>query len=380
LEAAVEGQEEGGAGRGDPGWEAAYAALSLLEAFAEAAPAALAWGGGDGDGAASPPRRAWLAAARLALYPHAWVRRASARLVGRALGDPAAGPGLLACPGGAVGGRAAAGLPACRVLARAALTAAQDPSAAGDEGLLSQACKNAVFLAEALYVLDREAGLVPASVCGAGGGGGEAADAAATTAAAAFSDDDEDAATAATPSNRTGLTLLGLCRAAARLADGRPCGGRGAPSSADPEALAQRLAGLRLVAALPARLGPAAIAPYLPTLLTPAFRITEGGAPAPEEAKALTAEVLDAVRSAAGAGPALAGYNAARAAVLAARSARRTAKAVHALVSPEAAAQDRIRKQQRRAVGRKRQMEEVGRRRAAGLPVAKNRRASRREE
>ena len=176
---------------------------------------------------------------------------------------------------------------------------------------------------------------------------------------------------------RTGLTLLGLCRAAARLADGRPAGGRGAPSAGDLDSLPQRLAGLRLIAALPARLGAAASAPYLPTLLAPAFRITEGGAPAPEEAKTLTAEVLEAVRAAAGAGPALAGYNAARAAVLAARTARRTAKAVHALVSPEAAAQDRIRKQARRAVGRKRKMEETSRRRAAGLPVAKNRRERR---
>jgi hypothetical protein len=46
-----------------------------------------------------------------------------------------------------------------------------------------------------------------------------------------------------------------------------------------------------------------------------------------------------------------------------------------ALLDPEAAAQSRMRKQERRATGRKRRLEEVRRMRSAGVAV-KNRRSS----
>ena len=69
------------------------------------------------------------------------------------------------------------------------------------------------------------------------------------------------------------LTMHGLIRRMARLAGDRQWGR--APA---------RCAALRFAAALASRLGPAKVAPYLPVLLAPLYRLTEGAAPAqPDE-------------------------------------------------------------------------------------------------
>ena len=68
------------------------------------------------------------------------------------------------------------------------------------------------------------------------------------------------------------LSLHGLVRRMARLADDRTYPAQRA-----------RLAALRFGAALAARLGRGRVEPYLPTLLRPLYRITEGAAASPDE-------------------------------------------------------------------------------------------------
>ena len=322
-------------GDGDgAGWREAYAVLALLETLADAG----------GLPPAADALAPYLAASRLALYPHVWVRRAAARLVGRALASPAAAAFV-----------DAAGGP--RSVARAALTVAQDPSAGADEGLLAQAIKNLVAVAPALLAADAAAGLVPELPKTASGDEEDEED---EEDGDDGGDSGSDAGAAAAP---TGLTLLSVARAAARMAEAR---------SADADA--QRAAGLKLAAALGARLG-AGAAPYLPTLCLPLVRATEAGGAAPAANKDLALQVMDALRSSVGADALLAGHGAARRRVAAARAGRRAAKAARAVADPAAAARDRLRKQARRAAGRKRKAEEVARLRARGVRV-KNRRAA----
>ena len=68
------------------------------------------------------------------------------------------------------------------------------------------------------------------------------------------------------------LSLHGLVRRMARLADDRTYPAQRA-----------RLAALRFGAALAARLGRGRVEPYLPALLRPLYRITEGAAASPDE-------------------------------------------------------------------------------------------------
>lgn len=70
------------------------------------------------------------------------------------------------------------------------------------------------------------------------------------------------------------LSLHGLVRRMARLADDRTWPAQSA-----------RLAALRFGAALASRLGTGPVEPYLPTLLRPLYRITEGAAASPDEVR-----------------------------------------------------------------------------------------------
>jgi U3 small nucleolar RNA-associated protein 20 len=186
---------------------------------------------------------------------------------------------------------------------------------AADDALLSQATKNLVFLAPRLYSTDLAAGRVPklAPVSKEQSGdeeeeGSPRADGRTGQQAAAGGqamlrntvngtgyeevenagekDDAEDAVkvleadgegaegVGSDGGTETGaLTLHGLVRRMARLADDR----------AWPRTAA-RLAALRFAAALASRLGRDAVAPYLPILLVPLYRITEGDrVPSPDE-------------------------------------------------------------------------------------------------
>jgi len=273
----------------------------------------------------------------------------------------------------------------------------------------AQAAKNLVFLAPHLYEADLRAGRVPATPAPAAaapggapaseehgerdapaggradedlGGRGEREDGLCEDRGEGEGDGAADDQGEDSDDGRAGdggggapagaLTLHGLVRRMARAAEERAWPARRA-----------RLAALRFAAALGSRLGGARLAPYLPALLRPLLRLTEGAPPPPAapgappapdaDARALAAEVLAHLRGVAGPDALLAAYNAARAGVAEARGARRRARALQALADPEAAAAGRLRKQARRAAGRKRTREVLARQRAAGL-VVKNKR------
>lgn len=161
---------------------------------------------------------------------------------------------------------------------------------------LRQATKNLVFLAPHLYEADARAGRVPPLAAST------ASDAPAELQAASAQDDrpahagleqqngrdgerdagsDGEGAAGAEPGSAPGLepgsgpgalSLHGLVRRMARLADDRTYPAQRA-----------RLAALRFGAALAARLGRGRMEPYLPALLRPLYRITEGAAASPDE-------------------------------------------------------------------------------------------------
>ncbi|EFN57812.1 hypothetical protein CHLNCDRAFT_51116 [Chlorella variabilis] len=402
-EAAAGEAGSGGGGGGEapaaaaPGWQEAYYSLLLLQRLLEGSAAAqLGWGSG------AAARRCWAAAQRLLLHRHQWVRKAAGRLVGGGLAAPAVGqPWLEAAGSGAAGTLA---LSFFRQL----------DSEAADEALAGQAVKCLVFLATHMYEDDEAAGRVPpplklagpaaagaahaGEAAGAGAAGGAAAVGSSgeeeeegaggeeeeaeedqddcTEAAAAAADgsgsDGEDGegagaaggeAAAAEEAAGGGLSLQGLVRRMARLADDKTYGRQ-----------LQRGVALRFVAAAAARLGAARVAPYLPLLMRPLYRITEPGATGnPPEVVSLAEEVVAHLRGLAGADAMLAAYNAARQSVRRQRGERKRREALQTLVDPEAAAKRKMRKQQRKAAGKRKQLDHVRRQRSAGV-VVKNKR------
>ncbi|BDA46528.1 probable small subunit processome component 20 homolog [Coccomyxa sp. Obi] len=335
-----------------PGWQVCYACLLLLEKIVTSSPAQVRWAAKSGE-----VREVWLQLPQLLTHRHLWVRKAASRLLGLAFADSGIGEGLLAEEEAAPG-------------RLAFLLFIQLEAEAADEALLSQATKNLVFLAPRLLAGDLAAGRVPLLAtaksgdaantgngdAGNGSAAGEEADG--IDVDADVDDDVEGGGDGATVGGHTALTLHGLIRRMARLADDRSWPRQGA-----------RLAALRFTAALASRLGRDDIPPYLPTMLLPLYRITEGNAANPDEVKALAEEVLAHLREVAGPDALLAAYNRARQTVNSARSERRRQRALQAMLDPEAAAQARMRKQERRAVGRKRAMEETRRLRSAGIAV-----------
>lgn len=168
-----------------------------------------------------------------------------------------------------------------------------------------QATKNLVFLAPHLYAADARAGRVPpvAAASTAGSAPAEAQPASAQDDRPAHAileqrdgrdgehDSDGEGAAGAKPGLELGLepgsapgsepglgpgalSLHGLVRRMARLADDRTFPAQRA-----------RLAALRFGAALAARLGRRRVEPYLPALLRPLYRITEGAAASPDEVR-----------------------------------------------------------------------------------------------
>eukprot|EP00887_Chlorella_sp_A99_P000887 scaffold5.g887.t1 len=414
VEGGTEDGDDAGATAAGASWQEVYYCLLLLQRLLEAAAGAVAW-------AAGAPATCWRSAAGLLLHRHLWVRKAAGRLVGGALADPGVGPAML--DGGGARAPGALALAFFRQL----------DSDAADEALAGQAVKCLVFLAAAMHEEDEAAGRLPPPLraAGAGGAAGGAAgaangrvggaaarrrqqeqeqgqgqgrsdaeagvgeeqqgeDGAGSSGSEEEEEDEEEggggggleeedeeaaeeaaavaeeAAAAAAEAAAGSLSLAGLARRMARLADDKTYARQ-----------LQRGVALRFIAALASRLGAERVAPFLPVLLRPLYRITEPGAAGnPEEVKQLAEEVVAHLRSVAGADALLAGYAAAREEVRAARAARKRRAAQQSLVDPEAAAKRRMAKQRRKAAGRRKKVEDVRRKRAAGVFV-KNKQSKR---
>ncbi|KAL4860053.1 Small subunit processome component 20 [Chlorella vulgaris] len=370
-----------------PGWQEAYYSLLLLQRLLEGAAAQLAWAAG------AAPQRCWGGAQRLLLHRHQWVRKAAGRLVGAGLAAPAVGGSWLEASGAGAAGTLA--LSFFRQL----------DSEAADEALAGQAVKCLVFLCTLLYDDDAAAGKLPPPLKlssstaaaaegedGEGGAHGAAAVAEANgeeedeeeeevdeearlhadgqPAAPAAGSDSEDVeeeaaeATAAEEAAAGSLTLHGLVRRMSRLADDKTYARQ-----------LHRGVALRFIAALASRLGAARVGPYLPLLMRPLYRITEPGATGnPPEIASLAEEIVSHLRGLAGADAMLAAYSQAREVVRSQRGERKRKEALQTLVDPEAAAKRKIRKQQRKASGKRKQLEHVKRLRSAGV-VVKNKQA-----
>ncbi|KAK9808411.1 hypothetical protein WJX73_001754 [Symbiochloris irregularis] len=331
-------------------WHGKYSVLVLLEKLATYSPSSVRWQEGQ------VAQQVWEAVASLLVHPHQWVRGAVARLLGLAFDQAAIWEGLL-------GGGPHSVAPG--VLAAQLLQAFTAPEA--DEGLRKQAVRCLVFLAPRLHCNHAAAGQ---DVHSAAAGNGSIEAELATLDAAASDSEDEDSAeeAAAQPGDgAVSVTLHGLARRVARLASMRL-------ASQGPV----RATALQCMAALGSTLSPEALASCLPLLLPPLYRIDEAGPTEPAEVRELAAEVLQHLKDRAGADEVAAAYRSAQSSVQQARSERKRLQAVQAIADPEAAAQARMRKQQRRAGARKRQAAQHARLRSASsyAPSTKRRRGS----
>ncbi|KAK9818396.1 hypothetical protein WJX72_012002 [[Myrmecia] bisecta] len=368
-------------------WQEAYYGLLFVEKVLASAPAQVGWQAGE------TVRQLWQAVSALLLHRHLWVRKAAARLMGLAFANVKLAGGLLSQQEGAAG-------------RLAFLFYRQLESEAADEALMSQAVKCLVFLAADMYAYDSQRGAVPEAVVvppdsnglhaelllpdgtlplangngaahspAASAGAGEALDEGQhpdqdldrdqdqDQAAAGEAEDDEAVDDGEGEQGDGGLSLHGLVRRVAKLADDRSYNRQ-----------QQRMAALRFTAALASRLGAPPILAYLPPLMRPLFRITESAAPNRDDVKLLTEEVIAHLRGVAGGDALINAFNVARRSVTTTRTERKRKQALQVLADPEAAAQQKLRKQARRAAGRKRKSEEMNRLRTAGIAVKNKRR------
>ncbi|KAK9840687.1 hypothetical protein WJX84_003409, partial [Apatococcus fuscideae] len=392
--------------KGKAGRREVYYILLLVERIAQHTPRQVAWGSG------LEAQSLWQAVQGLLEYPHVWVRKASARLLGLILASPSIGPGLLASQERQAGR-----------LARACYLQLEADSA--DEALLNQALKCIVFLAIPLYEQDAALHLIPPeqptpSPAAAGRANGDtsgvdvdghgtdvvpAANGSAPTSSPAAAgslpqmerdqeamgassngsehhadgsagsdqdrgqetDGDDDDGDGYRPTEgdavegekewaQGSFSLAGLVRRMSSLACDRSY-----PRQA------HRMAALRFIAALSSRLGGDKTRPFLAPLLRPLFLITEGASPVPEEVKALGQEVLAHLYDVIGTDAVLRAFNAARRDVLDRRQARRTRQAVQVMVDPEAASRRKLKKASRQAAGKKRKLEDFRRQRSTGV-------------
>ncbi|KAK9843296.1 hypothetical protein WJX74_009992 [Apatococcus lobatus] len=395
--AAAELEAEAAAPLVAAGWQEVYHSLLLVERMAQHTPRQVAWGSGQ------EAQTLWHAVQGLLEYPHVWVRKASARLLGLVLASPSIGPGLLESQEGQVG-----------LLARSCFLQLEADSA--DEALLNQALKCIVFLTLPLYEQDAARNLIPsdqpqptsaaqsgsrmAGPMSADGGerrpanghepsNAEQAHAQYDERMVGDSDAELDTSDAAANGAANGaqqdldtgdgdgaegkgywqlegqrredlvqgsFTLAGLVRRMSSLACDRSY-----PRQA------HRMAALRFIAAFASRVGGDRTQPFLPPLLRPLFLITEGASPVPEEVMALGQEVLAHLYEVIGSDAVLKAFNAARRDVLDRRQARRTRQAVQVMVDPEAASKRKLKKASRQAAGRKRKLEDFRRQRSTGV-------------
>eukprot|EP00897_Mesotaenium_endlicherianum_P002352 jgi/Mesen1/2144/ME000152S01235 len=130
----------------------------------------------------------------------------------------------------------------------------------------------------------------------------------------------------------------------------------------------QASAVLRWFAAMSSRLGAQHMAPYVPLVLVPIFRIVEGvaGKTVPEDLKQLGEEVMAHIREAVGVSTFVHMYNAARRDVRAQRETRKTAEKISALVDPERSAQKKRRLTEKRQATKRKKVEAYKRHRGDG--------------
>ena len=336
-------------------WQEAYYCLVLLEKILHIAPTMLSLSSSSDSPSSPATHGCWSAMCLLLLHPHAWVRKASARLLGAGLAAPHVGPPLLAQGGDAFPGQ----------LALSFFRQLDSPVA--DEGMAGQAVKCLVFLSLFMYESDEKRGRVPlwrsthhVRRSGNGGNGSVQGGEEEEEEGEEEEEEEEEEEAMMNSSNETdSLSLAALIRRMTRVADDKSYVRQ-----------LQRGTALRFIAAVTSRLGPQRIEPYLPLLLRPLYRLTEPGSTGNNpETKTLGDEILAHLRTVVGADVLLAGYGAARSAVRRQRGERKRQAAVQTLVDPEAAAKRKIRTAERKKKGKKRAMEEVRRMRGAGVVV-----------
>jgi U3 small nucleolar RNA-associated protein 20 len=320
-------------------WEAVYYCLVLLQKMTTLDPAIkttiLSW---------SNAKDMWSTIPPLLVHNHAWVRGAAGRVIGAALAEEEAigGPMLKSGVEGTGAGQLALAF------------YRQFDSDAADEGLAGQAVKCMVFLAP--FMMNES-------------------DKKSATKNAQNGDDEEDDGDEENEKNNNNdsqsasswSSLHGLCKRMARLADDRNYARQ-----------MQRALALRFIAALSSRLQQGLVSPYLPTLLKPLYRLSEPGGNVSSSADIVTLgeEVMSHLRSVVDGDLLLQAFNIAREGVVQGRVERKRKAAVQSMVDPEAAAKRRMRKQERKGVGKKRKLEAVKRMRSAGVAV-KNKKSKR---
>ncbi|CAG9460436.1 unnamed protein product [Pedinophyceae sp. YPF-701] len=266
----------------------------------------------------------WEATSGLLSDPHLWVRKSASRLIGHALGSETARAQLLTPEPDAPAWRTA------HSLALSLLSHLQAPQC--DDALAAQAVKCLVSLLPEMRDEIEAAG----------------------------SESESDAEDPTPASRPPGVTLHGLVRRIVKLAED----GRRARE-------VQRSAALKFLAAAATRLGPERIAPYLSTVMRPLYRAVEGpqAAATSEAVRELAQQVLAHLRGVVGGDASLAAWSAARDEVQARRARRKEAEAREVLVDPGAAVARKVAKHGRKRRAEKEKMEELKRRKGAGVPL-----------
>lgn len=131
----------------------------------------------------------------------------------------------------------------------------------------------------------------------------------------------------------------------------------------------QRNYALRFVAASVTRLGPEASKKHLSTLLWPIYRILSDD---DTQMKELAQDIFSHIKKVVGADAAIAHYNEAREQVQKIRQDRRINRKLLEQVDPEKAAKFKIRRNERKKIGRKKKMDDVRRLREIGIRGVKN--------
>jgi len=391
-------------------WQEPYHVLLLLEKAAQGGLGPLLWQQGPA------VQQLWGEVVQeMLLYPHLWVRKAAARLLGLGLANPGVYSGLLglsstdktlaadaaaaangAAENGAYGGgdSSSGGVGAGRC---ALLVYLQLEADVVDEGLCTQAVKCLVALTKHLAAAQPQQQQQQDAVGGASAAaaaGTVAVNGAAGDSSSEEEEDDEDAdmdadgeAAAAEQGAAAGgdeadggfkdgqLTLLGLISRMVRLAE-------------DTRFVRQqqRMAALRWIAAAVSATGTAPLLPHLPLLLRPLYRIAEASgeqkihaqavkgsgaaaaaaaAATPDDVVVLSDQVMAHLRTQFGAETLLSAYATAREDVRASRAARKTAAARKALLDPEAAARLKLKRGRKKSEARQRKAEDRRRARSA---------------
>eukprot|EP00850_Spirogloea_muscicola_P013633 SM000093S24444 [mRNA] locus=s93:494111:510484:+ [translate_table: standard] len=362
-------------------WQAAYFCLAATEKLLSMLPQLVLHPG---------TKDLWSLSDELLLFPHLWVRKAAARLVGLRLAahgsTPTAAAIEAAAPEDALH-------PAQLLMLAGASCCQLDAADVVDESLAEQVSKNLLFVASALPLLQaccisNTGGGLPVYVGCEEGRSLELASRglamlqprrrqrqalmADVVDGSKVEDSLGDEALGAVGQTETAVETSGSTSA------GSASGSARATASHALMAVFQRMsrialrlqpvpatAAVRWLAAMLAQLEPQGTATYLHQALDPLYRIAEGAASkqVPEELKVLAAEALEHVREVVGVPAFVEAYAKVRQSVMARRETRRAAAAVAVLVDPERAARQRGALAVKRQAQKKRKVAEHKRKR-----------------